>query len=142
MASDDRSIEVALHNPISSDDDAFNTEDARIHFGPFKSPERKIITTMKEGDSSFPQPVSSPREIIVTEIATEEASEGNGNDIEVDGESEAEDFADASRVKELIGDLGDALQSSEKDDDEMEMNPFSSNNDEGDDGEYRVYIML
>lgn len=41
----------------ASDSDAYNTESARIYFGPLKTPERKFVATSMH---LFPPPIESP----------------------------------------------------------------------------------
>jgi len=67
----------------TSDSDAYNTEDARLYFGPLKTPERKFVA----GSQSCPFPTAPnlvlrrsprlsspcPRSDIVTDVRTKEA---------------------------------------------------------------------
>ncbi|KAF5315694.1 hypothetical protein D9611_004677 [Ephemerocybe angulata] len=110
-------MEAALQDPpstsICSDDNEFNSENARLHFGPFKTPERKFAAMV---DSP-----ASPTEVISPPPSTSLTIAPADNEIVVDTEQENEESDDVERVEELIGSLlevdGDGM------DDEI---PFSA----------------
>lgn len=80
--------------PACSDDDAYNTENARIYFGPIRTPERKFTAT----EESPADPLTS--DTVPPPNTTSMVEE---TDIAVDESNEGDDKEDESRVEELVG---------------------------------------
>lgn len=90
-------MEAALQDPpslpTSEDDDLYNTDNARIHFGPLRTPERKIAAMLGPPRSATPDP-TPPHARLDTQ---------SSGDIQRETSPEAEDSEDVDRVQELIG---------------------------------------
>lgn len=116
-------MDAALQDPASistcSDDDAYNTENARIYFGPLRTPERKFAAM----EVNLAEPLTSD-----TSPPPDPAPTADEADITVDQDTDIDDNEDASRVEELVGGAEDGEDGGQ--DDEI---PFSA--DYVDDGE-------
>lgn len=83
----------------ASDSDAYNTESARVYFGPFKTPERKFIAASK---SLFPppQPAAVRRSPRLSSPRIRSASP-------MDLQASDEDKRDIEQVAQLVRDSDD-----------------------------------
>lgn len=116
-------MDTALQDPgsisVCSDDDAYNTENARVHFGPLRSPERKFAAMEESLEQLLTSDTVPPPDPIP--IADE-------NKAVVEDDNATEDNEDEGRVEELVGGAEDDEGNGQ--DDEI---PFSA--DYVDDGE-------
>ena len=117
-------MDAALQDPgsvsVCSDDDTYNTENARIHFGPLRSPERKFAAMGESMERLLTSDTVPPPDPDTT---------GGGNEVVLEEDNGSDDNEDADRVEELVGGTEDDEGNGQ--DDEI---PFSA--DYVDDGEY------
>jgi hypothetical protein len=90
----DENLATASPASSASDSDAFNTASARIHFGPFRSPEKKFVPTVVWHHTLYPGALNStiPRSPVPaagspshgTPQRVDDGNEGNQSDDEDD----------------------------------------------------------